>query len=147
MRFVLLTLVLLVAGCSLLPFGGNSRNAATPVAEVPPTRPLADGTELVAALKSVVPEPALRGIILRGTGLAQSPGFFNAQMRALNEGEPDENGIVTFEFRVRPPGVVQPQGSEAAREVLAAAFVSDGDLERIAGFRILSATNIVTLRR
>lgn len=143
MRFMVLALSLSLSACSLGLFGGSGDEQV----EVNPLSPLPDGAVFVASLESVVPEPALRGIILKSTALAASPGYHNARLRPLNAGAPDENGIVTYEFRVQPPGRPQPQGTQAARRIIAATFVSDRDLQTIAGFRVLSETNVVNLAR
>lgn len=146
MRFLLLALMLSLSGCGFGLFGGN-REAPPEQAVADPLAPLPDGTVLVDTLVSVVPEPALRGLIIKSTALARTQGYSAAELRPLNEGAPDENGIVTFEFRVRPPGITMDPGPEAARRLIAATFVADNDLDEIAGFRVLSATNIVNLTR
>lgn len=105
------------------------------------------GEELVPILTQAEPEVALRGLILRVTALAPTQGFSGARLAANNEGEPDENGVVTFAFLAVPPRDPRPVGAEQTRELVAAAFVPNASLEEITSFRIVSAGNAVDLQR
>ncbi|WP_112323816.1 hypothetical protein [Oceanibium sediminis] len=126
---------------SLNPFGGNDDGSDATVAGV-----VADDTVLVAQLESVTPESALRGVILKATGIAPSVGYYNAQLVPVNGGLPDERGIATYDFRVTPPEV-SSGGPVQARRLIAATFIHDDDLAGIRGFRVRSAGNTVDLRR
>ncbi|MEM8871166.1 MAG: hypothetical protein AAGE38_12250 [Pseudomonadota bacterium] len=106
-----------------------------------------DGRELVAALQSVVPEAALRGVILRVTAINRTQGYHSTIIVPLNNGLQDDAGIVSFEVRAVPPEFTEPQGPEVARRVVAAIFVNDNQLEDILGFRLISAGNTINLRR
>ncbi|MEM9643019.1 MAG: hypothetical protein AAGA19_16115 [Pseudomonadota bacterium] len=106
-----------------------------------------DGRELVAALQSVVPEAALRGVILRVTAINRTQGYHSTIIVPLNNGLQDDAGIVSFEVRAVPPEFAEPQGPEVARRVVAAIFVNDNQLEDIRGFRLISAGNTINLRR
>lgn len=128
---------------SLNPFGGGSGQTVPVVA--PYERP--PGGVLIARLVSVEAEPALRGLIIRATGAAPTEGYYGARLFALNDGLPDENGIVTLQFRVEAPEFPGPAGTENTRQVIAATFVTDAALEDINGFVVVSATNTVSLRR
>ncbi|MEO1313198.1 MAG: hypothetical protein AAFV27_04900 [Pseudomonadota bacterium] len=124
---------------------GPARAAPTEAAEV--TRAVQDGSVLVAGLESVVPEPALRGVILRVSAIGATQGYHSTRVRPVNGGVPDENGIATFEVRAFPPEFAQPVGSDTSRRILTAVFVGDDALEDVRGFRLVSAGNTVNLRR
>lgn len=126
---------------SLNPFGG--RDSARTVAA---SAEIAPGV-LVDRLDRAVAEPALRGIILRAAAIAPMQGYHAAQLYPRNEGRPDENGIVRFEFRAMPPSAPRPVGPERTRRLIVATFIHDDDLAGIRGFRIVSATNSVDLAR
>ena len=74
MRFLLLALVLSLSGCGFGLFGGD-REVDAEQAVADPLAPLPDGTVLVDALVAVVPEPALRGLIIKSTALARTQGY------------------------------------------------------------------------
>ncbi|MEO0911558.1 MAG: hypothetical protein AAFY59_00995 [Pseudomonadota bacterium] len=130
---------------SLNPFGGG----AAAEAEVPAraTTLVPAGTILLPATAEVRPEPALRGIILRATAVAPTQGYYGAVLVPERRGAPDENGIVTFQFRVFPPISSASQGPQQTRLLTAGAFVSDDDLEVVRGFRVVTETGSVNLAR
>ena len=127
---------------SLNPFGSSE--------EVDPAtgRPnVEDETVLVEAIESVRPEPALRGVILRATVITATEGYHTVQFVGRNEGLPDENGIVTYDIRAIPPEIPGRVGPLQARRVIVATFVPDSELDEIRGFRIVSRTQTIDLRR
>lgn len=60
------------------------------------------------------------GAIITATGLADSQGFFNAQLirRSL------QDGVLTLEFRVEAPTTFQPTGTAASRQISVATRLS-----------------------
>ncbi len=106
-----------------------------------------DGTILVPSIAAARPEPGLRGLIIRASAVAPVQGYYLPALRPLNRGRPDENGVVTLEFRAYPPVQPGPAGPTRSRALEAAAFFSDADLASISGFLIVSETNKVSLVR
>jgi hypothetical protein len=156
-------MVLMLASCgggSSNPFGsfasfgsgpsiGSSPATADPLdaafaREAPPDY---DPTILVPQVNAARPEPALRGLIIRATAIAPEQGYYLPQLKPVNDGEPDENGIVTLEFRAWPPAEPNTRGPERSRTLEAAAFFPDADLRRIEGFVILAEGNSISLAR
>lgn len=114
--------------------------------EVDVTAPvLADGSVLVPQIVDIDPEPALRGLIIRVTGQTQTGGYFGAALVPAGRGEPDEDGIVTYAFRIFAPA--DPSAAPGARRVVAATFVPDTDLDEVRAFRVIAADRAVTLAR
>lgn len=158
MRFGMLAgLALILAGCggssnpfgslsSANPFGGGSK-PRTEVAADGEQRVVFDASVLSPSLDAVTPEPALRGLIIRVAATAPTQGYHSPVLRARNRGIPNENGIVTLEFRVTPPEFSQGLGPARTRQLVAATFFSDGKLDRIRGFRIVTQNNVVNVRR
>lgn len=129
---------------SLNPFGGGGSSdggggAARPSIE--------DTTVLIEAIEEVRPEAALRGVILRATVIAATDGYHTAQFVGRNEALPDENGIVTYEIRAVPPESPGFAGPLSTRRIVIATFIPDSDLDNIRGFRIVSRTRTVDIRR
>ncbi len=106
-----------------------------------------DGRALLPTMDQVVPEPALRGLILRARATAPTQGYWGAALVPERGGLPDENGIVTYQFRAVRPDAPDRVGAPATRQLLAAAFVPDTALEDIRGFRIVTVNQTVNLAR
>ncbi|MSU91386.1 hypothetical protein GE300_17540 [Rhodobacteraceae bacterium 2CG4] len=155
MRWVAVLAVMGLTGCSWLGFGGGDTRDAGAVAvssrglsvEQVAATVAADGSVLVDSLAEVVPEPALRGVILRASSVAPTQGYYGAALVAANRGAPDADGIVTYAFRALPPPGEAPVGPARSRLLTAAVFVPDAALDEIRGFRVLSRTGTVDLRR
>lgn len=155
MRWVAMLAVVGLSGCSWFGFGSGdepSEGAASVAAtglsvEQVAVPAAADGTVLVDGLTEVVPEPALRGVIVRATSIAPTQGYYDAELVAANKGAPDANGIVTFAFRAKPPLGRASVGPARSRVLTSAVFVGDAELTEIRGFRVISRTNTVNLRR
>ncbi|MHA3978513.1 hypothetical protein ACW9UR_12575 [Halovulum sp. GXIMD14794] len=107
----------------------------------------ANGSVLMDGLASVIPEPALRGLLIRATSIAPTQGYYGSILLPAYGGAPDSNGIVTFAFRAFPPEVPQPVGAPRSRQLTAAVFIQDSELANVRGFRVLSRTNTVSLAR
>ena len=56
------------------------------------------------------------GAIITATGLADSQGYFNAQL--VRRGV--ENGVLTFDFRVEAPATFEATGNTATRQITVA---------------------------
>lgn len=119
--------------------GGGATEAATVQAPAPGV--------LVAQLETAVPEPALRGLIIRASAITPTQGYWGATLYPVNEGRPDERGIVTYQFRAYPPEGARPVGPVQTRRLIAATFISDADLANIRGFRVQARDNSADLRR
>ncbi|QHQ34852.1 hypothetical protein GO499_06380 [Algicella marina] len=106
-----------------------------------------EGSILVPAPVEVRPEAALRGMILRATATAPTQGYYGAVLIPERRGAPDEDGIVTYQFRVFPPVEDSPTGPVRTRQLTAAAFVPDKAIAGVSGFRIVSQTGGVSIGR
>lgn len=85
---------------------------------------VADARPLIAQITALRVERAPGGAIVVATGLAETQGFFNAQLvrRSL------ENGVLTFDFRAEAPTGFEAAGSEASRRITAATSLDRADL-------------------
>jgi hypothetical protein len=141
-----------LAGCS----GGGSGSASSlnPFARAPqPEQTLAtrniapDGRELIASVAELRAEPTRNGVILRARGVAQELGYYDVELAETNSGNPDENGVLTFELRGRPPVLPEPTTTERSREFLAATFISNITLKSVKALRVIAAQNQITIRK
>ena len=121
-------------------FGGNSEEAVEPAADAPVGT---DPQFLVASVTGLRIEPLPTGAVVTATGVAQSQGYFDAQLVEIAR----EDGRITFEFRVMPPPAPAPVGSEAARQIVTARDLSQRDLDGIREIAVQGAGNRLVSRR
>ena len=96
---------------------------------------LADDRPMVAQVTRLEIKQTPTGAIVSATGLPPTQGLWDAELVALNGGEPDENGVLTYAFKVYPPFEGTPPATRVmgpqSREVTAAAFLNTYNLQRI----------------
>lgn len=146
--------LVLLTGCDTLralnPFGGGSdrpvieRGVDGELVRVEP--PINDGSVLAPAIRSHRLDPSRQGAILVVETLAPSQGYYGARLYRRNFGEPDANGILRYEFRLRPPEGPATPGPERTRILQAADFISEGELADITEIRIRTAGPELILR-
>src|SRR5690606_26440709 len=107
--FILL-LSLVLAGCSaqvpqFLGRGGDGSGSFTMRDDPQP-----DAVPVPMRMARV--EPGLRGRIVRVEIVAPTQGFHSADLSALNGGQPDENGVMSYMLVARPPVAAQAIGPE-----------------------------------
>lgn len=85
------------------------------------------------------------GAIIYAKGIATRQGAYGTQLR--RDRSTEEDGILTYRFRVLYPLDATPQGSERSRTVLAAASVTSERLEGIRLIRVVGETNTLESRR
>ena len=140
-----------LAGCgnfnasSLNPFnwwGGGD----VAVAVAPDGQPI-DPRPLVAQITDAVVERAPGGVIVRATGVPPTQGFWAAALVPTNlELQPDENGVLAFDFRTLPPETQQLVGAPATREITAGYFLSPQDLRGVRSILVRAEGNSRSLR-
>ena len=85
------------------------------------------------------------GVILRATGLPTTQGWHGAELVAQVENA--LAGTLSFEFRARPPAEATRSSTPQSREITAAVFLSDFDLEGVNRLRVLAAQNSLAIAR
>ncbi len=128
---------LVVAGCGtrLNPlnwFGSDAETIAGAPADF-----IADPRELVTQVTSLKIERTVGGAIIRAVGLPPTQGYWDAELVPLNNEEPDENRVLTYEFRISAPVFSRAVSTQQSREVVVAQFISDRGL---AGVRRITVT-------
>ena len=131
---------------SINPFGGGSENNVGEDSTGAP-KVIVDDSILAPSIASVTPEAALRGLLIKVQAIAPTQGYHSPYLSPLNRGIPDEDGIVSLEFRVTAPEISQGLGPERTRQLIAAVFYNDRDLDEIVGFRIIGQNNMINIRR
>lgn len=134
------------AGSRLNPFNWFGRESEEVTSLVPPGGAVRDNRLPVTEVTEMVLERRPGGAILRATGRPQTQGWWDAELRAENHGEP-EDGVLLFTFVVAEPREAAAQGSATSREVTAAVFLSDIRLAQAREIRVQGAQNARSVRR
>ena len=90
-------------------------------------------------------EPALHGVLIRVEAEAPTQGYYSARLEPLNDGRPDQAGIVTFQLLATPPASPGAIGPARTRAMSAAVFMPTLALKNIRAFRVAGGGNVVTL--
>lgn len=99
---------------------------------------------LVADVVSMNVEPYSGGAIVRATGIAQTQGWWDAELVEL---ETDEAGHLILEFRLFPPVAQQDVNTPRSREITVAMTLSPARLENISRITVQGESNARTTRR
>ncbi len=108
---------------TLEPEGGYARLA------VIDTRPL------VPQVSAVRVEPTPGGVIVRATGLAPTAGYWDAAL--VPQPAPEGSREMQLEFRVRPPRTVTGNAPTSAREIQAAHFLTNQDIDGVSRITVI----------
>ncbi len=137
-----------LAGCGglresrLNPFNWFKKSQPTELVEVPVAS--ADGRQLIDAVLTLSVEPIPGGAIVRATGQTPTQGWWSAELVPLPL---NENGVLVYEFRLKPPETVTNVNTPRSREVDVAIYISDFKLEPVREIVVQGATNARVARR
>jgi hypothetical protein len=96
----------------------------------------------VANITSMTIERLPTGAILHVTGVSLQQGAYDVRLISDSKGDP-VNGVLTFKLKAVQP-LDQPQGSQQARTIHAARFVSNSNLESASVIQIIGGRNVVS---
>lgn len=103
---------------------------------------------LIGEVTDLVVERTDDGGIIRVTGLAERQGPYEVRLvPKSDDGKPDENGLLAYEFRVIYPARQTAIGSERTRRVTAAVSLDQLELAKVRLIRVEAATNARETRR
>jgi len=105
----------------------------------------------VAQVISLSVDKAPSGAIVTAIGLPPTQGYWQTDLVALNNGEPDANGTITYRFMLTPPAAdsadARRVSTQQSREVSAATFISNYKLETVRKIVVEGANNARSVRR
>ncbi|WP_424970480.1 hypothetical protein [Dinoroseobacter sp. S76] len=104
-----------------------------------------DRRQSVRSVSSVRRDRLPGGIVVTAVGRPDVQGFWDAELVPLTEDGP-VNGELTFEFRVAEPVLPTPPGTERSREIVAARFISDIQLQGVNRIVVNSNSNSRSVR-
>lgn len=147
---IAITLLVTLAGCAgvaesrLNPFNWFGRSSAVETVTVPGVLP--DGRRLVAQVTTMKIEKVPGGAILRATGLPPRQGHYDGELVPVNT-DPPRAGVMTFQFRLKPPFEQTRVSTVRSREVVVARFLSEQTLAGVRQIRVVAAANALAVRR
>ena len=130
-------------------FGSSTQETAVQdPADIRPLVPegagqVVDSRGLVAQVAELRLNRTPDGAILRATGIASTPGSFNAQLVPVSQ----EAGTLTFAFRAEVSATGQQDAPSAARQVTVARVMSNAELAGIRRIRVQAANNARVVSR
>ena len=129
----------------LNPFNWFGRSRSETVETAPEDRDFAnDSRQFAQQIVSLNVDPTPEGAIVRAVGLPPTQGFWDA---ALVRVESDDPSRLIYEFRVAPPLRRNRQGTQASREIIAGADISNFELRGIRSVTVIGRSNQRTVRR
>lgn len=144
-RMIILGGLVMLASCGgrLNPFNWFRRGRKPQVVDETGFVAPIDTRGLMNRITEVKVEETSTGVILRATGVMEAQGYYDAELVGLPL---DEEGIKVFEFRIRAPEATTGPGPEVSRQITAATALSFYQLDQIAGLRVVSAQNAISVR-
>lgn len=113
--------------------------------------PPSDGRRRIATVTDLDVERVPGGALITATGLPLTQGFWDPALLPMDYDEVGEpigvNGTFRLEFRHKLPPVRNPQGTQDSREMTAAIFVTDQNLEGVRTITVIGTENQRSSRR
>jgi hypothetical protein len=108
-----------------------------------------DNRAMIAQITQLNLKKVHGGVMVAATGLPPTQGWWDAELRPINDGEPVD-GVLGFEFVVAAPLPGSPERTrvlnETSREVTAAAFVTVYKLDGVSQITVAGANGTRSLR-
>ena len=102
-----------------------------------------DNRTMVQSITSLDIDPTPSGAIVRAVGVAQTQGYFNAELVSRGVA----NGVLDLEFRAQAPTALEVPGTTQSRQISAAHVIERSDLAAIRSVRVTAETNARTSGR
>lgn len=87
------------------------------------------------------------GVIISAIGTASQPGYGNIGLVPVDKGLPDENGIVTYEFKGEAPYSDALVTTKRSKEFYAGASINQVRLPSIKKIRVIAEQNQITVSK
>lgn len=147
--FLSVAAISVLGGCGNFGFGSLSFGKERELIALHPEDGYADEREwrdLIAQVTALRTDKTASGVIVHAEGMPPRQGYWDAELVAENDGNPDENGIVTFVFRVAPSRPGTRTGTPYSRKVHVATFLSTAALAGVTQIRVVGENNAMTSR-
>jgi hypothetical protein len=105
-----------------------------------------DNRPLVPQVTALSLDETPSGVIVRATGVTPTAGYWQGGLvLEQRDGKPD-NGQLSFVFRAAPPLQPTEVSNQRAREITAARFISNQQLQGVETIRIVGERNSLSSR-
>lgn len=99
---------------------------------------------LIGVISEVKFDRTPGGGIIRAVAIAPRQGYYDVRLVGPRNLEPDENGILTLEFRVRESPLQTQTSTRRSREIVVGRFISSSKLAAIRSIRVVGVQNQIT---
>jgi hypothetical protein len=103
--------------------------------------PEAETRILIPVVTDVQVDAFRGGVLIKAKGTLDRQGYSNVDLVAVNKGLPDENGVVTYEFKGDKPQDTRAGPTPRSNEVYAGAFITSIRLATVKSIRVVAAQN------
>ncbi|MBL4749262.1 MAG: hypothetical protein JKX71_01530 [Amylibacter sp.] len=103
--------------------------------------PAAETRILIPVVTEVQVDAFRGGVLIKAKGTLDRQGYSNVNLVAVNKGLPDENGVVTYEFKGEKPKYTRAGPTPRSNEVYAGAFITSIRLASVKRIRVVAAQN------
>ncbi len=170
--FVIVVACSLIAGCSVFgSFGGSAGSSAggssgdssagssggssaglfgkkrVKEVELEQRDPTVDKRVLIPTVTKVVVDSHRGGALVHATGTTGNIGYHDLHLAPVNGGFPDEDGVISFEFKGEFPEVAVTPTTERSRELIAGNSISAKRLAGARSIRVIARDNQITVRK
>lgn len=125
-------------------FFGNKKSKETVLEQridAPDTR------GLIPVVNAVNVDRLHGGAIVRVRGTTNIQGYSDVNLVALNKGFPDENGVITYEFKAEIPTATVLGPTPRSKEVYAGAYITAIRLPTVKSVRVIAAQNQIVVSK
>ncbi len=106
-----------------------------------------DTRTLIPVVVEVKVDPFRGGVLITARGTANQPGYGDVNLVPLNKGLPDENGIVSYEFKGDAPYTDALITTKRSREIFAGASINLVKLPSVKRIRVIAEQNQITVSK
>lgn len=100
---------------------------------------------LVPEVLSLELDRTADGVIILATTQVGAEAAFDVSLRELNSGLPNEDGLISYEFRFDTTSVLQKPLRD--RVLTAGVYISNAKLDAVRGIQVFAASNSRSVRR
>jgi hypothetical protein len=102
---------------------------------------------LIPVVNEVKVDKYRGGALIRARGTVDRQGYSEINLVAVNDGLPDENGVVTYEFKGEKPLITVAGPTARSKEVYAGASITARRLPSVKRIRVIASQNQIVVSK
>ena len=115
--------------------------------ELEQKKKVVDTRTLIPVVVEVKVDRFRGGVLITARGTADQPGYGDVNLVPLNKGLPDENGIVSYEFKGDAPYTDALITTKRSKEMFAGASINLIKLPSVKKIRVIAEQNQITVSK